>query len=124
MTHAELEKVEQGLRALVPVTVALAHREHWPRAELVNRLVGLVMTCVRVSIGGRARPASVPVDETARAEAPGRNRELLATINAWLDVNGRTGEPALDGLRYAAAHAPIDLAVVTLGREDQADAER
>lgn len=58
------------------------------------------------------------VDETARAEVLGRNRELMDTINAWLDVNGRTGYPALDGLRYAAAHHPIQLVIVNPGGSD------
>lgn len=36
-------------------------------------------------------------------------------IQAWLDKHGRTGDPALDGLRYAAAHAPIDVRVIQVG---------
>jgi hypothetical protein len=47
VTDAELEKLDRDLRTLIPVTVALAAREHWSREDLVNKLVRLVMTCVR-----------------------------------------------------------------------------
>lgn len=40
-----------------------------------------------------------------------------AAIMRWLDEHGRTSDPALDGLRYAAAHTPIDLAVINLDPE-------
>lgn len=48
MTDAELERLERELRTLIPVAVALADRERWSREDLVNRLVRVVMRCVRV----------------------------------------------------------------------------
>jgi hypothetical protein len=46
----DADKLERDLRALVPVVVALADREHWPREVLVNKLVRLVMRCVRSGV--------------------------------------------------------------------------
>lgn len=51
MTDAELGKLEQELRALFPVALALAARERWSREVLVNKLVKLAMTCVKTSSG-------------------------------------------------------------------------
>jgi hypothetical protein len=46
MIDAEREKLERDLRTLIPVAVALAARESWPREVLVNKLIQVVMTCV------------------------------------------------------------------------------
>ena len=51
MTGIELDKLERDLRTLFPVTVSLAERERWPREALVDRLVKLVVTCVKTSSG-------------------------------------------------------------------------
>ncbi|MGH3942637.1 MAG: hypothetical protein ACRDTG_29240 [Pseudonocardiaceae bacterium] len=42
---------------------------------------------------------------------------------AWLDEHGRTGDPMLDGLRYAAAITG-NIEIVAVDRRAEADTER